>query len=104
MAMQSNAISMVRTPGAQLWPCSPTPSLAMYHDQGHIAIEVHNLHESVTATLGIPLIRASVDHGTAFDIAGKGVADATGALAALQAAATLAEGTLDERGSRSGLG
>ena len=68
--------------------------LAMYHDQGHIAIKVHNFHESVTATLGIPLIRTSVDHGTAFDIAGKGVADATGAVAALTAAVALAEGRL----------
>lgn len=68
--------------------------LAMYHDQGHIAIKVHNFHESVTATLGIPLIRTSVDHGTAFDIAGKGVADPRGAVAALRAAAALAEGTL----------
>ena len=67
--------------------------LAMYHDQGHIAIKVHNFHESVTATLGIPLIRTSVDHGTAFDIAGRGVADATGAVAALRAAVALAEGT-----------
>ena len=70
--------------------------LAMYHDQGHIAIKVHNFHESVTATLGIPLIRTSVDHGTAFDIAGKGVADATGAVAALRAAVVLAEGALGE--------
>ena len=68
--------------------------LAMYHDQGHIAIKVHNFHESVTATLGIPLIRTSVDHGTAFDIAGKGIADATGAVAALRAAVTLAQGRL----------
>lgn len=67
--------------------------LAMYHDQGHIAIKVHNFHESVTATLGIPLIRTSVDHGTAFDIAGQGIADATGAVAALRAAVALAEGT-----------
>ena len=68
--------------------------LAMYHDQGHIAIKVHNFHQSVTATLGIPLIRTSVDHGTAFDIAGQGIADATGAIAALDAAVALAEGTL----------
>ena len=68
--------------------------LAMYHDQGHIAIKVHNFHQSVTATLGIPLIRTSVDHGTAFDIAGRGIADATGAIAALDAAVALAEGTL----------
>lgn len=68
--------------------------LAMYHDQGHIAIKVHDFHHSVTATLGVPLIRTSVDHGTAFDIAGQGVADATGAVAALKAAVALAEGTL----------
>ncbi len=70
--------------------------LAMYHDQGHIAIKVHNFHQSVTATLGIPLIRTSVDHGTAFDIAGQGIADATGAIAALQAAVALAEGTFGQ--------
>ena len=75
--------------------------LAMYHDQGHIAIKVHNFRESVTATLGIPIIRTSVDHGTAFDIAGKGVADATGAVAALRAAVTLAEGGLG-RGAGNG--
>ena len=68
--------------------------LAMYHDQGHIAIKVHNFHQSVTATLGIPLIRTSVDHGTAFDIAGKGIADPRGAVAALKAAVELAEGSL----------
>ena len=68
--------------------------MALYHDQGHIAIKVHDFHRSVTATLGIPFVRTSVDHGTAFDIAGRGVADPSGALAALQAAATLAAGTL----------
>ena len=68
--------------------------LAMYHDQGHIAIKVHNFHESVTATLGIPFIRTSVDHGTAFDIAGRGVADATSTVAAIRTAVDLAEGSL----------
>ena len=68
--------------------------LALFHDQGHIAIKVHDFHHSVTATLGIPFVRTSVDHGTAFDIAGKGIADATGARAALDAAATLAAGAL----------
>lgn len=70
--------------------------LAMYHDQGHIAIKVHNFHESVTATLGIPMIRTSVDHGTAFDIAGLGIADPTGAIAALRAAVALSEGTFGQ--------
>lgn len=68
--------------------------LALYHDQGHIAVKVHNFHESVTATLGIPFVRTSVDHGTAFDIAGRGVADASGAAAALDAAVVLASGNL----------
>ena len=68
--------------------------LAMYHDQGHIAIKVHNFHESVTATLGIPFVRTSVDHGTAFDIAGRGVADSRGTNAALNTAVMLAQGAL----------
>ena len=68
--------------------------LAMYHDQGHIAIKVHNFHESVTATLGIPFVRTSVDHGTAFDIAGRGVADSRGTEAALNMAMMLAQGAL----------
>ena len=68
--------------------------LALYHDQGHIAVKVHDFHQSVTATLGIPFVRTSVDHGTAFDIAGTGIADATGAAAALDAAVVLASGNL----------
>ena len=68
--------------------------VAMYHDQGHIAIKVHNFHESVTATLGIPFVRTSVDHGTAFDIAGRGVADSRGTEAALNMAMMLAQGAL----------
>ncbi len=60
--------------------------LALYHDQGHIAIKVHNFEESVTATMGIPFIRTSVDHGTAFDIAGENKADANGLIEALETA------------------
>ncbi|MBU93543.1 MAG: 4-hydroxythreonine-4-phosphate dehydrogenase PdxA [Chloroflexi bacterium] len=51
--------------------------LAQYHDQGHIPIKVHNWEHSVSLNLGLPFIRASVDHGTAFDIADKGIADHT---------------------------
>lgn len=69
-------------------------TLALYHDQGHIAIKVHNLHESVSATLGLPFIRTSVDHGTAFDIAGKGIANERSTVAAVQAAVSLANGEL----------
>lgn len=68
--------------------------LALFHDQGHIAIKVHDFHNSVTATLGVPFIRTSVDHGTAFDIAGQGIADATGMAAAVSAARALALGRL----------
>lgn len=68
--------------------------LALYHDQGHIAIKVHDFHQSTTATLGIPFIRTSVDHGTAFDIAGRGVADPRGLSAAIDAARALASGEL----------
>ncbi len=65
--------------------------LALYHDQGHIPIKVHDFHGSTTATLGIPFVRTSVDHGTAFDIAGRGKADPGGMSAALEAAVDLVE-------------
>jgi 4-hydroxythreonine-4-phosphate dehydrogenase len=63
--------------------------LALYHDQGHIAIKVHDFHASTTATLGVPFVRTSVDHGTAFDIAGRGVADPTSLRSAMLAADAL---------------
>ena len=66
--------------------------LALYHDQGHIAIKVHDFHGSTTATLGLPFVRTSVDHGTAFDIAGRGVADARSMAAAIRAAEALLVG------------
>ena len=66
--------------------------LAMYHDQGHVAIKVHDFHGSVAVNLGLPIIRTSVDHGTAFDIAGKGVANPQSMLEALRLAAALASG------------
>ncbi len=67
--------------------------IVMYHDQGHIAIKVHGFAESVSVNLGLPFIRTSVDHGTAFDIAGKGIADATSMIEAIRLAATLATGS-----------
>ena len=63
--------------------------LALYHDQGHIAVKVHNFDQSVTATMGIPFIRTSVDHGTAFDIAGQNRADAKGLVEALSVAVSM---------------
>ena len=49
--------------------------VAMYHDQGHGPVKVLGLEAGVNVTVGLPVIRTSVDHGTAFDIAGKGIAD-----------------------------
>jgi 4-hydroxythreonine-4-phosphate dehydrogenase len=64
--------------------------VAMYHDQGHGPIKVLGLDEGVNITLGLPIIRTSVDHGTAFDIAGSGKADERSLLAALRYAVELA--------------
>jgi 4-hydroxythreonine-4-phosphate dehydrogenase len=50
--------------------------MAMYHDQGLIPVKTLAFHQSVNVTIGLPYLRVSVDHGTAFDIAGKGIADA----------------------------
>ncbi len=66
--------------------------LAMFHDQGHIPVKVHGFEESITANLGLPFVRTSVDHGTAFDIAGKGVASHTSMLEAIRLAVALAKG------------
>lgn len=66
--------------------------IAMFHDQGHIPVKVHGFEESVSVALGLPIIRTSVDHGTAFDIAGKGVADATSIAEAIRVAAAICAG------------
>jgi 4-phospho-D-threonate 3-dehydrogenase / 4-phospho-D-erythronate 3-dehydrogenase len=64
--------------------------VAMYHDQGHGPVKVMGIENGVNLTVGLPVIRTSVDHGTAFDIAGKGVADAGSMVEALRQAAELA--------------
>ena len=64
--------------------------LAMYHDQGLPVLKYAGFGHAVNVTLGLPIIRTSVDHGTAFDIAGKGQADAGSLLAAVELAAALA--------------
>jgi 4-hydroxythreonine-4-phosphate dehydrogenase len=64
--------------------------VAMYHDQGHGPIKVLGLEAGVNITVGLPVIRTSVDHGTAFDIAGRGVADERSLVEALRQAASLA--------------
>jgi 4-hydroxythreonine-4-phosphate dehydrogenase len=66
--------------------------VCMYHDQGHIPLKLLDFEGGVNVTLGLPIIRTSVDHGTAFDIAGKGVASTTSLLKAAELAAKLAEG------------
>ena len=63
--------------------------LAMYHDQGHIPIKVHDWKRSVSVNLGLPFIRTSVDHGTAFDIAGKGIADHISMMESIKVAISL---------------
>lgn len=64
--------------------------VACYHDQATIAVKSLSFGSSVNVTLGLPIIRTSVDHGTAFDIAGKNVADASSMKAAIKLAAELA--------------
>ena len=63
--------------------------VAMYHDQGHIPLKLIAMDEGVNVTLGIPIVRTSVDHGTAYDIAGKGVARENSLCAAIHLAAQL---------------
>ncbi len=64
--------------------------VAMYHDQGLIAAKLDGFGDAVNVSLGLPYVRTSVDHGTAYDIAGKGVADPASLLAAIALARRLA--------------
>lgn len=65
--------------------------IAMYHDQGHIPVKLLGFYEGVNVTLGLPIIRTSVDHGTAFDIVGTGRADERSLVAALRLAAQMGQ-------------
>jgi 4-hydroxythreonine-4-phosphate dehydrogenase len=65
--------------------------VAMYHDQGLIPLKLLHFSDAVNITLGLPIIRTSVDHGTAYDIAGKGVADPSSLIAAIKMAARIVE-------------
>ncbi|MDZ7910498.1 MAG: 4-hydroxythreonine-4-phosphate dehydrogenase PdxA [Rhodococcus sp. (in: high G+C Gram-positive bacteria)] len=67
--------------------------VAMYHDQGHGPVKVLGIEAGVNISVGLPVIRTSVDHGTAFDIAGKGIAEAGSMVEALRQAAELATTT-----------
>jgi 4-hydroxythreonine-4-phosphate dehydrogenase len=64
--------------------------IACYHDQGLIPVKLLSFGNAVNVTIGLPIIRTSVDHGTAFDIAGKGVANAGSMIAAVKLAAEMA--------------
>ncbi len=67
--------------------------VCMYHDQGHAPLKLLDFEGGVNVTLGLPIIRTSVDHGTAFDIAYQGVASTTSLVKALELAARLASGS-----------
>ncbi|MGS0972830.1 MAG: 4-hydroxythreonine-4-phosphate dehydrogenase PdxA [Candidatus Izemoplasmataceae bacterium] len=61
--------------------------LSLFHDQGHIATKTYDFHRTISLTLGMPLLRTSVDHGTAFDIAGQNIADPISMIEAIVLAA-----------------
>ena len=63
--------------------------VAMYHDQGHIPLKLAAFNRTVNVTIGLPFVRTSVGHGTAFDIAGKGIADPTSLAEAIKVAAVM---------------
>jgi 4-phospho-D-threonate 3-dehydrogenase / 4-phospho-D-erythronate 3-dehydrogenase len=63
--------------------------LVMYHDQGHIPIKIHGFEKSLSIALGLPFLRTSVDHGTAFEIAGRGIANAESMKEAIKTAVNL---------------
>ncbi|HTO52234.1 MAG TPA: 4-hydroxythreonine-4-phosphate dehydrogenase PdxA [Myxococcota bacterium] len=71
--------------------------LAMYHDQGLAPLKTHAFGQAVNVTLGLPLVRTSVDHGTAFEIAGQGKADPSSMIEAVRLAVEISR---NERGSR----
>lgn len=64
--------------------------ICMYHDQGLIPFKLLHFRDGVNVTMGLPIIRTSVDHGTAYDIAGKGIADESSLVAAIKLAAEMA--------------
>jgi 4-hydroxythreonine-4-phosphate dehydrogenase len=98
------AVSRARSDGIMAtgpWPCDTLfvrarksdfdGIVAMYHDQGHIALKLLSALRAVNITVGLPLVRTSVAHGTAYDIAGQGVADPGSLVEAVRVAARLVE-------------
>jgi 4-hydroxythreonine-4-phosphate dehydrogenase len=78
--------------------------VAMFHDQGHIALKLLGGPQAVNISAGVPLVRTSVAHGTAYDIAGRGVADARGLIEAVRVAARLSSQQSEVGGQRPGVG
>jgi len=74
--------------------------IAMYHDQGHIPIKMAGFEKGVNVTLGLPIIRTSVDHGTVFGKAGKGTADPTSMIEAIKLATTMCRTARDSSARR----
>jgi 4-hydroxythreonine-4-phosphate dehydrogenase len=64
-------------------------AVCLYHDQGHIALKLYDFKGFVNVTVGLPIVRTSVDHGTAFDKAGRGLADASNLILAIETAAQI---------------
>ena len=96
------AVAAARRSGIDVtgpWPCDTLfvrardrefdGIVAMYHDQGHIAMKLLGVDKLVNVTIGLPLIRTSVAHGTAYDIAGRGVADHSSLVEAARVACRL---------------
>ncbi len=73
--------------------------VAMYHDQGHVALKTIGFDRAVNVTLGLPIVRTSVAHGTAFDIAGEGRAETSSLIEAVRVAARIAAGRRDRDAS-----
>jgi len=65
--------------------------VSLYHDQGHIAAKIHDFFSTVSLNIGLPFLRTSPDHGTAFDIAGKGIANETSMVNAMTKAVQYGE-------------
>jgi 4-hydroxythreonine-4-phosphate dehydrogenase len=78
--------------------------VAMYHDQGHIAMKLIDFEGTVNVSLGMPILRTSVDHGTAFDIAGRNLANASNMKAAMRLAMKMAAGRSAAQGADTVIG
>jgi 4-hydroxythreonine-4-phosphate dehydrogenase len=78
--------------------------VSMYHDQGLIPLKLLHFRDAVNTTLGLPIIRTSVDHGTAYDLAGTGKASPASLLEALKLAATMAQRRRDRKAHRADAG